>query len=64
MNIEVITEQEKYHLLVKKIMKLNDINAKEHEKITEAEECQFLNGERMAYKLLLDYIKELEKESK
>ena len=58
-----MTDQEKYHLLVKKIMKLNDINAKEYENNIEAEECQFLNGERMAYKMLLNYIKELEKES-
>lgn len=57
-------DQEKYHLLIKKIMKLYDINDKEREKIIEAEECQFLNGERMAYELLLNYIKELETESK
>lgn len=64
MNIEVITEQEKYHLLIKKIMNLYDINEKEEQEIiTEAEVCQFHNGKRLAYKELLDYIKELEKES-
>ena len=52
----------KYVEIKKWIFKFMEINNEERLKATEDEESQFLRGEAMAYRMILDKMKQLESE--